>query len=84
MRIVLIGIGVNLALNFLNMTVFHLGHAGLALATSCVCLANVSQLAFALSRRVDFGGMGEWAAYLARVLAGLGRLRRGGVRALAG
>ena len=69
MRIVLIGIGVNLALNFLNMTVFHLGTAGLALAASCVCLANVSQLAFSLSRRVDFGGMGEWAGYLARVLA---------------
>jgi putative peptidoglycan lipid II flippase len=68
MRIVLIGIGVNLALNFLNMTVFHLGTAGLALAASCVCLANVSQLAFSLSRRVDFGGMGEWAGYLARVL----------------
>jgi putative peptidoglycan lipid II flippase len=68
MRIVLIGIGVNLVLNFLNMTVFHLGHAGLALAASCVCLVNVSQLAFALSRRVDFGGAADWAGYLARVL----------------
>ncbi len=68
MRIVLVGIGVNLALNFLNMVAFHLGTAGLALASSCVSLANVSQLAFALSRRVDFGGVGEWAAYLGRVL----------------
>jgi putative peptidoglycan lipid II flippase len=68
MRITLIGIGVNLLLNYLNMVVFHLGHAGLALATSCVVLANVSQLAFALSRRVDFGGPAEWAGYLGRVL----------------
>lgn len=68
MRITMIAIGVNLVLNFLNMQVFHLGHAGLALATSTVCLINVSQLAFALSRRVDFGGMADWAAYLSRVL----------------
>jgi putative peptidoglycan lipid II flippase len=68
MRIVMIGIAVNLALNFLNMTVFHLGHAGLALATSCVCIVNVSQLAVALSRQVDFGGMADWAGYLTRVL----------------
>jgi putative peptidoglycan lipid II flippase len=68
MRITMIAIGVNLVLNLLNMTVFHLGHAGLALAASCVCLVNVSQLAFALSRRVDFGGAAEWTGYLTRVL----------------
>jgi putative peptidoglycan lipid II flippase len=68
MRITMIAIGVNLVLNLLNMTVFHLGHAGLALASSCVCLVNVSQLAFALSRRVDFGGAAEWTGYLTRVL----------------
>ena len=44
---------------------------------SCVALANVSQLAFALSRRVDFGGVGEWAGYLGRVLLAVARLRRG-------
>jgi putative peptidoglycan lipid II flippase len=68
MRITMIGIAVNLLLNFLNMAVFHLGHAGLALATSCVVLANVSQLAWALSKQVDFGGAVEWASYLGRVL----------------
>jgi putative peptidoglycan lipid II flippase len=69
MRIVSIGIGVNLALNFLNMVVFHLGHAGLALATSCVALANFSQLSAALTRSVSFGRIGEWAGFLGRVLA---------------
>jgi putative peptidoglycan lipid II flippase len=67
MRIVIIGICVNLALNFANIQYLHLGHAGLALATSCVVLANCSQLAFALSRRVDFGGFLEWAGFLLRV-----------------
>src|SRR6185312_6320808 len=68
MRITLIGIGLNLVLNFLNMRVFHYGHAGLALATSAVVLVNVSQLAWALSRRVDFGAAAEWTGYIARVL----------------
>jgi putative peptidoglycan lipid II flippase len=67
MRIVMIGIGVNLALNFANIQFFHLGTAGLALATSCVVLANSSQLAWALSRQVDFGGFLGWAGYIARV-----------------
>jgi len=67
MRIVMIGIGVNLALNFANVQFFHLGHAGLALATSCVVLANSSQLGWALSRRVNFGGFLEWAGFLCRV-----------------
>jgi putative peptidoglycan lipid II flippase len=69
MRITMIGICVNLLLNFLNMQFFHLGHAGLALATSSVALANVSQLGWALSRQVDFGGFVEWASFLARVMA---------------
>jgi len=68
MRIVLIGIGVNLLLNLLNIVLFHLGHAGLALATSCVALANSFQLSFALSRQVGFGAAGEWAAFIAKVL----------------
>ena len=72
MRIVMIGIGVNLLLNFLNMIVFHLGHAGLALATSGVALANFSQLCAALSRHVKFGGLAEWAAFLGRVLLAAG------------
>jgi putative peptidoglycan lipid II flippase len=68
MRITMIGIALNLALNFLNMEVLHLGHAGLALATSIVVLINVAQLAWALSRRVDFGGAAEWAGYIGRVV----------------
>jgi putative peptidoglycan lipid II flippase len=67
MRIVMIGIGVNLALNFANVAFFHLGHAGLALATSCVVLANCFQLGWALSRQVDYGKTLEWTGYLLRV-----------------
>jgi putative peptidoglycan lipid II flippase len=67
MRIVMIGIAVNLALNFANMQFLHFGHAGLALATSCVVLANSSQLGWALSRKVDFGSFLSWAGFIARV-----------------
>jgi putative peptidoglycan lipid II flippase len=67
MRITGIGIGVNLALNLANMQFLHYGHAGLALATSCVALANSLQFTHALSRRVDFGRGGEWLSYLARL-----------------
>jgi putative peptidoglycan lipid II flippase len=69
LRISLIAIAVNLALNLANANVFGLGVAGLALATSCVALANFGQLCAALSRQVDFGGLVEWAGFLLRVCA---------------
>jgi putative peptidoglycan lipid II flippase len=68
LRVNLIGIAVVLTLNLLNMLVFHLGHAGLALATSLVVLLNVGQLSHALSRQVDFGALREWANFVGRVL----------------
>jgi len=67
LRISLIAIAVNLVLNFVNTEVLHWGHAGLALAVSCVALVNFAQLCAALSRQVDFGGLGEWATFLGRV-----------------
>jgi putative peptidoglycan lipid II flippase len=66
LRISLIGIAVNLALNLLNAKVLGLGHAGLALTTSVVALANFVQLLVALGRRVDLGGLGAWSQFLAR------------------
>jgi putative peptidoglycan lipid II flippase len=68
LRISLVAIGVNLALNLANASLFGFGVAGLAMATSCVALANFGQLCAALSRQVDFGGLGEWAGFLGRVL----------------
>jgi putative peptidoglycan lipid II flippase len=69
LRISLIGIAVNLTLNLLNVWVFGLGHAGLALATSGVALVNFLQLMAALSKRVDLGGLGQWTGFLMRCLA---------------
>ena len=63
-----IGIALNLALNLINTKVLGLGHAGLALTTSCVALINFTQLMVYLSRRVDLGGVGQWARFLARCL----------------
>ncbi len=72
LRISLIGIGVNLALNLMNAKVLGLGHAGLALITSSVALINMIQLAFALRKRVDLGAAGSWALYLLRCVAAAG------------
>ena len=72
LRISLIGIAINLALNLLNAEVLGLGHAGLALTTSCVALINMAQLAVALRKRVDLGDAGRWALYLARCVLAAG------------
>ncbi|MHB8529442.1 MAG: murein biosynthesis integral membrane protein MurJ [Caulobacteraceae bacterium] len=69
LRISLIGIGINLALNLANFEVLHLGHAGLALTTSMVALINFAQLMAALRGRVALGGAGQWALYLGRCAA---------------
>ncbi len=44
LRVSLFGIGLNIALNLVCLRIFHLGHAGLALATSGVALLNCTQL----------------------------------------
>jgi putative peptidoglycan lipid II flippase len=66
LRISLIGIGINLGLNLLNAKLLGFGHVGLALTTSAVALVNFAQLMAALARRVDIGGGGAWASFLAR------------------
>jgi len=72
LRISLIGIGINLALNLLNSEVLGLGYAGLALITSLVALINVGQLYYALRKRVDLGELGPWALFLLRCAAAAG------------
>jgi putative peptidoglycan lipid II flippase len=66
LRISLIGIAVNLALNLLNAKVLGFGHVGLALTTSAVALINFLQLMSALGRRVDLGRPGEWLGFILR------------------
>ena len=72
LRISLIGIGINLALNLLNSEVLGLGYAGLALITSLVALINVGQLYYALRKRVDLGELGPWTLFLLRCVAAAG------------
>ncbi|MFQ3671887.1 MAG: murein biosynthesis integral membrane protein MurJ [Verrucomicrobiia bacterium] len=64
MRVSLLGIGLNVGLNLLFLTVLKLGVAGLALATSSVALLNFGQLAWALRREVgnvlDRETCGSW------------------------
>jgi putative peptidoglycan lipid II flippase len=66
LRISLIGIALNLALNTLNATVIGLGHVGLALTTSAVALVNFLQLMSAISKQVDMGGLRQWVLFIAR------------------
>jgi putative peptidoglycan lipid II flippase len=68
LRVNLIGLAVVLALNALNAFVLGLGHAGMALATSCMALLNCGQLSAALARQVKFGPAGEWAGFVGRVI----------------
>ena len=68
LRVSLIGIAINLALNFFNMQVLKLGHVGLALTTSAVAIINMAQLFFALRRRVDLGPVAPWIGFLIRCL----------------
>jgi len=68
LRISLIGIAVNLALNLLNAKVLGFGPAGLALIASSVALINFTQLFIALRGKVDLGATGPWAAFLARCI----------------
>ncbi|HEY2179048.1 MAG TPA: lipid II flippase MurJ, partial [Caulobacteraceae bacterium] len=65
LRVSLIGIAINLALNTVNALV-GFGHVGLALTTSAVALLNFVQLMNALSRRMDLGGLRQWLLFLAR------------------
>lgn len=59
-----LGILINLVMNFLLVKFFHMGHVGLAAATSCVALANCIQLACSLSGRVPLGTVREWCPFL--------------------
>lgn len=69
LRISLIGIAVNLALNLLNNQVLGFGHVGLALTTSVVALVNMAQLYWALRRRVDLGPGRAWLGFALKTLA---------------
>lgn len=58
MRVALVSIGVNLALNWLFVRQLGLAHLGLAVSTSLVALANFGLLALILVRRVGAFGAG--------------------------
>lgn len=61
------GIGVNLALNFLLVKAFGLGHVGLAMTTGILATVNFLQLVFHLRRHVELGDFALWAGFAFRV-----------------
>jgi len=68
LRISLLGVGINLALNLVFIKVFGWGHVGLALSTGSLALVNFLQLFYALRRRIDLGRAREWLMFLGRVV----------------
>lgn len=63
LNVSLVGIGVNLAMNFMLVKVFHMGHVGLAASTGCLALVNFLQLAGYLRRDIDYGGFWDWSKF---------------------
>lgn len=59
----LVGIGLNLVMNFTLVKVFHMGHVGLAASTGCLALVNFLQLALYLRSDVDYGSFRRWLRY---------------------
>ena len=62
-----VGIGICLAMNFLLVKGYHMGHVGLAATTGLVALLNSVQLAVYLRRDIDFGSLGRWFRFAVRV-----------------
>jgi putative peptidoglycan lipid II flippase len=65
-RITIIGIVINIFMNYLFIRVLGLGLRGLALSTSIVALINVLQLAFELRSRV--GAYGQMLSFFTRII----------------
>jgi putative peptidoglycan lipid II flippase len=59
----LVGIGLNLVMNFTLVKYFHLGHVGLAASTGCLALVNFLQLALYLRADVNYGSWRRWFRY---------------------
>jgi len=65
-RISIIGIVLNIILNYLFIRVLNLGIRGLALSTSIVALINIFQLAFELRSRI--GAYGQMPLFFIRII----------------
>lgn len=63
LKVSLVGIGLNLAMNLFLVKVFQMGHVGLATTTGCLALINFAQLAAYLRQEVDYGGLARWLRY---------------------
>jgi putative peptidoglycan lipid II flippase len=67
LRVSMMAIGLNLAMNLLLVKGLHMGHVGLAATTATLALVNFAQLLFHLRREVDLGLSSRWVRLLASV-----------------
>ncbi|MEI7436269.1 MAG: murein biosynthesis integral membrane protein MurJ [bacterium] len=70
LRVSLLGVGVNLAVNIVLVKVLGWGHVGLALSTGILASVNGAQLLLAIRRQVSLGGRDVWIRFLAITLLG--------------
>jgi len=67
LNVSLVGIGLNLIMNYTLVKVFHMGHVGLAASTGCLALVNFIQLVFYLRRDVICGHWRAWFRFAVAV-----------------
>jgi putative peptidoglycan lipid II flippase len=68
LNVSLLGIGVNLVLNILLVTVFNLQHVGLAMTTSVVALVNFLQLVVYMRKDIRFGEGLMWFDFFSKTM----------------
>lgn len=70
LKVSLIGVSLNLGLNFLLVKGLAWGHVGLATTTGCLAIINCLQLIVNLRRRVPLGSASRWPRWMVLVTAG--------------
>jgi putative peptidoglycan lipid II flippase len=79
LRVSVLSMGLNLALNGVMFYLLNLGHIGLALSTGCLAMVNFLQLFFAMRKHLDLGSLREWIrdvlkiVFAAGIAVGVGR-----------
>jgi putative peptidoglycan lipid II flippase len=63
LNVSLVGIGINVVMNYTLVKVFHMGHVGLAASTGCLAVVNCVQLALYLRRDVIYGRVSAWVRF---------------------
>lgn len=67
LKVNLISIGINIALNFVMVKYLGMAQVGLATTTAVLALVNFAQLVFYLRKQVDLGTIASWTRFASAV-----------------